>query len=100
MLFIIRVITEQPMLYALEYANDDKSMQKLPYHHFSLLHSGKKFDLPVAELAYMKKCDKSLSMMLRASAKVVDQDKPIAKMEKLVMSVPDLKLEVCITQRV
>ncbi|GFO48455.1 protein-glutamine gamma-glutamyltransferase k-like [Plakobranchus ocellatus] len=54
----------------------------------------RKFDLPVSERAYLKQCDKSMTMMLRASAKVEGEDKPVTKMEKMAMSVPDLKLEV------
>ncbi|GFS03034.1 protein-glutamine gamma-glutamyltransferase K [Elysia marginata] len=54
----------------------------------------RRFDLPVQHRVYQKLCDKSMAMMLRAAARVDGQDKPVTKMEKFVLSVPDIKLEV------
>ncbi|KAK3779353.1 hypothetical protein RRG08_052575 [Elysia crispata] len=54
----------------------------------------RRFELPVSHRSYQKLCDKSMSMMLRAAAKVKGDDKPVTKMEKFILSVPDLKLEV------
>ncbi|GFO48461.1 protein-glutamine gamma-glutamyltransferase k [Plakobranchus ocellatus] len=54
----------------------------------------RRFDLPVSELAYLKQCDKSMAMMLQVSAKVKGQDRPVTKMEKMVMAIPDLKLDI------
>ncbi|RUS79095.1 hypothetical protein EGW08_013148 [Elysia chlorotica] len=54
----------------------------------------RRFELPVPQRSYQQLCDKSMSLLLRAAAKVDNQDKPVSKMEKFILSVPDLKLEV------
>ncbi|XP_012946813.1 protein-glutamine gamma-glutamyltransferase 4 [Aplysia californica] len=53
-----------------------------------------RFDLPVQDKAYLAFCDKSMSMMLRAHAKIQGEEKPVSKMKKMSLIAPDLSVMI------